>query len=93
MININEKELKPLFDDNDKNNTLRNSLSVDNSAMLVIRSAKVIGKIVVCGGLQIEITDIMSFSKPTPEQIKNLHDFFNIDVILYDEERNDDNNE
>ena len=53
---------------------------------LSLRVPKVVAKISICGGLTFIIDDDMSFTKPTPEQIKNLHDMLCIDVELMEEE-------
>lgn len=47
---------------------------------------KKVAEIVLCGYVRIDICDNMNFIKPTPEQIKNLHDMLCIDVKLFDEE-------
>ena len=47
---------------------------------------KKIARISVCGALNFDINESTDFVKPTPEQIKNLHDTFCIDVELFDEE-------
>lgn len=47
---------------------------------------KKVARITVCGAINVDIDDHMGFVKPTPEQIKNLHDTFCIDVKLFDEE-------
>ena len=46
---------------------------------------KKIARISVCGALNVDINENMDFVKPTPEQIKNLHDAFCIDVELFDD--------
>lgn len=43
---------------------------------------KVIAKITICGALKMEVCDYMDWNPPTPEQIKNLKETFNIDVEL-----------
>jgi hypothetical protein len=66
------------------------SATVDNTMVandvMCIRIPKRVATISICGALSFEITDVMSFTKPTPEQIKNLHDMFCIDVIIHDKE-------
>ena len=47
---------------------------------------KKVARITVCGAINVDIDDRSDFIKPTPEQIKNLHDTFCIDVKLFDEE-------
>jgi hypothetical protein len=47
---------------------------------------KPVAEITICGAIHIYIDDTMDFIKPTPEQIKNLHDLFCIDVMLMEEE-------
>lgn len=60
-------------------------MSTRNGAEIRIREPKVIATISICGALHFTITDIMSWNSPTPEQIKNLKDTFNIDVEVYDD--------
>lgn len=52
---------------------------------------KVIARIKICGVIQYTVTNLQApnFVRPTPEQIKNLHDMFGIDVELFDEESED----
>ena len=50
-----------------------------------LRIPKLIATITLCGNMTIRITDNMPCTKPTPEQIKNLHDLLCIDVVLFDE--------
>lgn len=47
---------------------------------------KTIATITICGCIHFDIKMDMNFIKPTPEQIKNLHDLFCIDVKLNTEE-------
>ena len=47
---------------------------------------KVIAVIQICGGIRYTVTQNQPFIKPTPEQIKNLHNLLNIDVILMEDE-------
>lgn len=54
-------------------------------ANVSIKEPKVIATISICGVLCFTITDDMSWDPPTPEQIKNLKDTFNIDVEVYDD--------
>lgn len=54
-------------------------------ANVSIKEPKVIARISICGVLHFTITDIMGWDPPTPEQIKNLKDIFNIDVKIYDD--------
>ena len=62
---------------------MSNILSVEHlEHAYSIRVPKVIAKITLCGSMTITIDDTMNFTKPTPEQIKNLHDLFCIDVEL-----------
>lgn len=51
----------------------------------VLSSVKQVARITLCGCVHFDINDNMGFIKPTPEQIKNLHDNFCIDVKLFDE--------
>lgn len=57
-----------------------------NGATLTFREPKIVATITICGGMTFNITDIMDFTKPTEEQIKNLHDMFCIDVKLVGDE-------
>ena len=56
------------------------------SSNCVIRQPKTVAEITICGAVHLRIDDTMEFIKPTPEQIKNLHDMLCIDVKLYEEE-------
>lgn len=58
-------------------------LRIDNSSY-TIRTPKKVAEIKLCGAVIFTITETESFIKPTPEQIKNLHDAFCIDVELFD---------
>lgn len=51
----------------------------------ILRNVKQIARITLCGCVNFEINDSMNFIRPTPEQIKNLHDNFCIDVELFDD--------
>jgi len=65
-------------------------LTVDASMLAdgcyAIRVPKHVATITICGAVHCVIDDTMSFTKPTPEQIKNLKETFCIDVELFDEE-------
>lgn len=50
---------------------------------------KVIAKITFCGALDMDIYDYMNWNPPTPEQIKNLKETFNIDVRLVEDKKNE----
>jgi hypothetical protein len=52
---------------------------------LTITVPKDIARIKLCGAITFTITDQMEFTKPTPQQIKNLKECFNIEVELLDE--------
>lgn len=54
--------------------------------MLTIKPPKQVARITICGSLHLDIFDNIEFIRPTEEQIKNLHDMFCIDVMLFDEE-------
>lgn len=49
---------------------------------------KVIARISLCGAITVNITDDMYWDPPTPEQIKNLKETFNIDVRLVKDNKN-----
>lgn len=67
----------------DKNPT---NIYLDDNAVMTIVHPKQIADITICGALHINITDDMvDWVEPTPEQIKNLHDTFCIDVKLLKE--------
>lgn len=53
----------------------------------IIRQPKHIATITVCGAFRLLVDDTMNFVKPTPEQIKNLHDVFCIDVEILEDEQ------
>ncbi len=63
--------------------TATNTIIAADSAMF-IRIPKTIARVRLCGGITINIDDTMAFTKPTPEQIKNLKETFCIDVELLD---------
>jgi hypothetical protein len=47
-----------------------------------IRVPKKVADITICGGLTLQIDDTMAFTRPTPEQIKNLKEMLCIDITL-----------
>ena len=64
-------------------------LTTVNPSMLAdgayaIRVPKTVARVTLCGGISFEINDMMNFTKPTAEQIKNLKETFCIDVELFD---------
>lgn len=63
---------------------MKKSYFVDNRAVegqnFIV--PKVIAKITICGALTTEITEGMNWNPPTPEQIENIKETFNIDVEL-----------
>lgn len=61
-------------------NYLSNYISCEDT--FTIRMSKAIARVTLCGGITFTITDNMSWTEPTPEQIKNLHDMFCIDVEI-----------
>lgn len=63
-----------------------NRSHIPNDGSSTVHVPKTVAEITVCGAVKLCVTDIMGFIKPTPEQIKNLHDMLCIDVKLYDEE-------
>ena len=60
-----------------------------NMSIQTISVTKVIAKISLCGALTVNVTEDMDWNPPTPEQIKNLKETFNIDVRLTEDK--DDN--
>jgi hypothetical protein len=57
---------------------------VDCPNYLSIIAPKEIARIKLCGAVTFTITDQMEFTKPTPQQIKNLKECFNIEVELFE---------
>lgn len=53
---------------------------------IVASSPKTIARIKLCGVMAFDVTDMMSWKKPTEKQIKNLHDMLCIDVEILDGE-------
>lgn len=50
---------------------------------------KVIARISLCGAIVMSVTEGMDWNPPTPEQIKNLKETFNIDVRLVEDKKNE----
>ena len=46
---------------------------------------KTIARIKLCGAMVFNVTDMMTWKKPTEEQIKNLHDMLCIDVEILED--------
>ncbi len=63
-----------------------NFIDVKTAREHCISVPKVIAKITLCGALTIEISEVMDWNPPTPEQIKNLKEILNIDVKLIGED-------
>ena len=64
---------------------LKTSCSISMLESATIYNPKVIARIKLCGGaVTINVDETMAWEKPTDEQIKNLHDFFCIDVEILD---------
>lgn len=66
----------------EKDNVVTAAMIADGA--LMIRVPKRVARITLCGAIHIDLDDTMSFTRPTPEQIKNLKDTFCIDVELFD---------
>ena len=64
--------------------TATNAMIADGA--MCIRVPKTVARVTLCGALTFNIDDTMKFTKPTPEQIKNLKETFCIDVKLFEEE-------
>lgn len=62
----------------------KTSYSIPMSEIAPYRNPKVIAKIKLCGAVTINIDEAMAWTKPTDEQIKNLHNLFCIDVEILD---------
>lgn len=74
---------EPVYDNYNVNTGL---LAAPPKALSILRLPKDIARITICGGFQVIINDQMEWTKPTPEQIKNLKETFCIDVEIFDEE-------
>ena len=71
------------------NEVMSETFNKEDLEKLTIKVPKVIGEIKVCGFLHIAVMDDQDFSRPTKEQIKNLHNMLCIDVVMFDEESED----
>ena len=60
-----------------------------NEPINTVHLPKVIARISLCGAVIANVTDNMDWNPPTPEQIKNLKETFNIDVILMESSTED----
>lgn len=58
--------------------------SRDADKTCTIHISKQVAEITICGALHFTIMDTEDFTRPTEEQIKNLHDMLCIDVKLFD---------
>lgn len=63
----------------------RMSFALGTIGSAQIRLPKTVAEITICGAVHIRVDDTMDFIRPTPEQIKNLHDMLCIDVKLCEE--------
>lgn len=61
-----------------------NSIELFGTTTTTIYIPKKVAEIKLCGAITYNITEVDNFIKPTPEQIKNLHDILCIDVKLFD---------
>lgn len=52
---------------------------------IIASSPKTIARIKLCGAMVFNVTDMMSWKKPTEEQIKNLHDMLCIDIEILED--------
>lgn len=59
-----------------------NFIDVKTAGEYGLSTPKVIAKITICEAVKIDVYDYMEWNPPTPEQIKNLKEPFNIDVEL-----------
>lgn len=50
-----------------------------------VRIPREIAIITICGSVKFVVNEDMAFIQPTPEQIKNLRETFNIDVEIIEE--------
>ncbi len=66
-------------------------ISTSNSGAPIdrLRIPKVIARISLCGAIVMSVTEDMDWNPPTPEQIKNLKETFNIDVRLVEDKKNE----
>lgn len=60
------------------------SMEYDSTLCSTLCMPKKVAEITLCGSVHFTINETMGFIKPTPEQIKNLHDILCIDVELFD---------
>lgn len=67
-----------------KNLMRYSSMEYDSTLHSTIHIPKKVAEITLCGCVHFTIDETMGFIKPTPEQIKNLHDMLCIDVELFD---------
>lgn len=49
-----------------------------------LRIPREIAVMTICGAMKFVVNEDMAFIQPTPEQIKNLRETFNIDVEILD---------
>ena len=63
----------------------KTSCDIPMPDVVTVCSPKIIARIKLCGAMVFNVTDMMSWKKPTEEQIKNLHDMLCIDVEILED--------
>lgn len=63
----------------------KTSYDIPMPEVVAASPSKTIARIKLCGAMVFDITDMMSWKKPTEEQIKNLHDMLCIDVEILED--------
>ena len=63
---------------------------IKNMESYTVKPPKIVALIKICGAIQYTVTENHNFIKPTPEQIKNLHNLLNIDVELVEDDEEKD---
>lgn len=61
------------------------SLLYSDETGIDMRIPRKIAIITICGAMKLVVNEDMVFKQPTPEQIKNLRETFNIDVEIIEE--------
>ncbi len=73
------------FEHSQKSQSPKTSCDIPMPEVVTIHSPKTIARIKLCGAMVFNVTDMMSWNKPTEEQIKNLHDMLCIDVEILED--------
>ena len=74
------------FEHSQKSQLPKTSCDIPMPEVVEIYKPKTIARIKLCGGVMtFDVTECMSWKKPTEEQIKNLHDMLCIDVEILED--------